>query len=267
MTSGEEAPWSALLRPLIEEPEKSAVLVDFDGSLAPIVADPAAARPLPASVEALRRLTGRVGRLAVVSGRPISHLAEYLDLPGVDLVGLYGLERIEGGRIIVDPRAMPYVESVSEAARRVETAMPGLLVERKGGCSITLHWRRTPALGAAAASLGHRLALELGLEALPARMALELRPPVPLDKGTPVAHLAEGCAHALFAGDDSADADAFGVLGRMLAEGRLVTAVRVAVGSTEAPLELLELADAVVSGPVGLAALLADLADALAGEP
>ena len=63
------------LLPLAARPNQAAVFVDFDGSISEIVEDPGAARVMPAARAALTTLTGRVARVAVVSGRPVEFLA------------------------------------------------------------------------------------------------------------------------------------------------------------------------------------------------
>jgi trehalose 6-phosphate phosphatase len=81
---------------------------------------------------------------------------------------------------------------------------------------------------------------------------LEIRPPVPANKGTAVKHLLaeSGLQRALYAGDDTTDLDAFHGL-----DG-LELAVRVAVSSDEAPAELIRSADVVVGSPAELLDLL-----------
>jgi trehalose 6-phosphate phosphatase len=94
-------------------------------------------------------------------------------------------------------------------------------------------------------------------------MARELRPPLPVDKGTAVTALltdAPAIERASFAGDDHGDLAAFAALGRLRDDGALRAVTRIAVRSSEAPLELLDAADVVVDGPDGLAALLRALA-------
>ena len=59
-----------LLAPLRDDPRGTGVFTDFDGTLAPIVDDPASALPLPGVVDALEALAGRYGRVGVISGRP-----------------------------------------------------------------------------------------------------------------------------------------------------------------------------------------------------
>ena len=236
------------------------MIVDFDGTLAPIVDDPAAARALPAAGETLARLAqGPLGRVAVVSGRPVAFLRHALPGDGLVLIGQYGLERLEGDRVIVEAAAVPYFAAVAAAAAEAQAALPELLVERKGEVAVTLHWRATPHLEAKALALGHRLARRFGLAAQPGRLALELRPPVHVDKGTAAEALASGAHAALMAGDDHGDVAAFGALDRLLAAGRLEHALRIAVRSPEAPAALLEQADYRVDGPPGLVDLLRGL--------
>ena len=79
------------LRPLAAAPASAALLVDYDGSLAPIVDDPAAAVVFPAAHAALTRLVARLGRVAVVSGRPVDFL--HLPVPHIDEIAT---ERLSG---------------------------------------------------------------------------------------------------------------------------------------------------------------------------
>ncbi len=239
------------------------VVVDFDGTLAPIVDDPAQARPLPGAVDTLGRLATRLRRVAVVSGRPVDFLRRHLPADGPDVFGQYGLEHLEGGRVAILPAAREWTGAVAEAARTAEAALPDLHVERKGEVAITLHWRRNRALEAEALALGARLTAEFGLAVQPGRLALELRPPLPVDKGTVAEELAGDAHAALVAGDDHGDVPFFDALDRLSSAGRLGHGLRVAVTSPEVPAALLARADHQVEGPPGLLAVLQELAGRL----
>jgi trehalose 6-phosphate phosphatase len=253
---------SALL-PFAARPARAALFVDFDGSLSPIVLDPAKARPLPAALAALARLVPRLGTVAVVSGRPAAFLRDTLAIDGLDYVGTYGLERIVAGAVVLDERVRPYTDAVAQAADEAEAALPGLRVERKGEVAVTVHWRDQPERGGEAASWAAEAAPRLGLEApMRGRMAVELRPPVPVDKGTTVADLARGMESAAFAGDDVGDLPAFTALRALVDAGTLAHAVSIGVTSDESPPEI-HAADVVVDGPAGLAVVLDALADAI----
>lgn len=251
------------LEPFVADPARAALFVDFDGSLAPIVLDPAAARPLPAALAALARLVPVLGRVAVVSGRPAAFLRDALPVAGLEHVGTYGLEHVVDGEVVLDDRARPHVDAVRRAADEATAALPGLLVERKGEVAVTVHWRDQPERGDEATRWAAEAAPRLGLDApLRGRMAVELRPPVPVDKGSAVVDLARGMRAAAFAGDDAGDLPAFAALHALVATGELAHGVSIGVTSEESP-PAVHAADVVVDGPAGLVALLDALADAL----
>lgn len=250
------------LEPFLADPSRVAVLTDFDGTLAPIVADPAAAEPLDGVPQVLAALAERYGRVAVVSGRPVSFLQSRVGEAAAGrlvLSGLYGLERVEAGRVVERPGVERWRSVVDAVASRAEQAAPpGILVERKG-LSVTVHVRTAPEHAEWARSWTTAAANETGLALHDARMSHELRPPVDTDKGTIVRELLDGMGAGCFIGDDRGDLPAFDELDRAEADGAAV--LRVAVGSPEAPPELIARADVVVDGPAGSLALLRRLLD------
>jgi trehalose 6-phosphate phosphatase len=260
LTSPERTDSAALLAPYRADPARSALLTDFDGTIAPIVIEPAEARALPRAVELLHRLAGRYGRVAVVSGRPAEFLAERLELSDSSsrlvAIGLYGMERALAGGAIETLAGEEWRLSVTAASDAAEVRGPsGLHVERKG-LSVTLHWRQAPAAGEAAERLADELATTYGLTARHGKMSVELLPPVGTDKGSVVQELCAGFGNALYAGDDRGDLAAFAALAGLAPE---VHGLKIAVDSAEAPRDLLERADLVVNGPEGIVSLLAQL--------
>ncbi len=110
------------LAAVLADPGRALIALDFDGTLSPIVADPAAARAHPGAAAALRRLSGRIGALAVITGRPAAvavDLGGFRDIPGLTVLGNYGLDRWADGQLD-SPPPPPGV-----AAARAE--LPGLL--------------------------------------------------------------------------------------------------------------------------------------------
>ena len=246
---------------LTEHPERTALLADFDGSLAAIVPRPDDARPLPGAVELLERLAGRLGRVGIVSGRPLAFLAAQVPVAAVTLVGLYGMEqRIDGVRV-VDPRVEPYLDAVAAAVAELEDRLPGGIVEPKSGISVTLHWRRVPERAAEIRAVATEVATRHALGTYASRMAVELRPPIDIDKGVVVRTLVAGYAVGAFAGDDAGDLPAFAALSAAAGAGDITLALRIGVLSPEAPDGLAEAVDHLVDGPEGLLALLARVAD------
>ncbi|HVC70074.1 MAG TPA: trehalose-phosphatase [Acidimicrobiales bacterium] len=245
-----------LMEPLWAAPVTAAVLTDFDGTLSPIVADPGLARALPGAPDVLRRLAEKFAAVAVVSGRPVTFLARQLAAagPAVRLYGVYGLEWWDEGEVHVVPEAEPWVARAAEVvAAAVGQAPPGVGVEAKGA-ALAIHWRRAPEAGAWAQAFAEDWAERTGLLLQPGRRALELRPPLSIDKGQVVEAVAGHCSSACFVGDDAGDLPAFAALDRLARRG--VDVVRVAVADEESPPELVEAADVVIAGPVEALALL-----------
>lgn len=239
---------------------RAGILLDFDGTLSPLVDLPADARPLPGVTETLARLACSYRTVAIVSGRATDQLVGWMG-PALDVWGVHGAERSPAGdgSIALSPRVSGYAARMSwvreEAERRLrELDVPGALVEDKG-VMVVLHHRAAPDHPRAAAllrSLSDELATEFGVWQAEGKMAFELRPPVALSKGDVVEALAREAEleAVLFAGDDAVDLPAFDALDRLRDEGILT--LRVGVVSTEAPAELARRADVTVEGPEGM---------------
>ena len=268
-------PRQVALARLASAPERAGFVTDFDGTLAPIVNDPERARAVPAALEALGVLAKRLALVAVVSGRPVAFLRDHAAVDGVVLVGQYGLEAVVDGEVVVDPRVEPFIGAVAAAADEAARVWPELFVERKGDVAFTVHWRTAPGAEPHPDALAD-LAARHGLETQPGRMACELRPPLPVDKGAAVARLLD--EHAMvetvaFAGDDRGDLpvfDRFDELSRLSDDAVAdpdVWCIRIAVRSSEAPPELVQRADLIVDGPADLAELLVELVSLLPGRP
>jgi len=251
----------ATVAALTERPRRTVLLSDYDGSLAPIVERPEDAGPLPGVVETLGALVARLGRVAIVSGRPVEFLATELPVPGLAFAGLYGMERLQDGRRTVDPRVEPFRDAVAAALSSAQARFGDALVERKADVSLTLHWRPAPEVREDMLSCAHELARRYGLSELHTRMAVELRPPIAIDKGAAVASFLDGFDVGAFAGDDTGDLPAFAELELAVDDGRLDRAVRIGVVSPEAPADLVRAVDVVTDGPAGLLALLRRVAD------
>ena len=245
------------LAPFADGASEAAVVLDFDGTLSPIVEDPASARPLDGVADVLAALTRRFGLVGVISGRPVDFLVPLLP-DGVVLSGLYGLEVVRDGRRTDHPGAGAWREVVADVAGSSADRGPdGMVVESKG-LSLTLHYRTRPDIAAAVAEWARQQGARSGLEVRPAKMSVELHPPLPADKGTALEQLVAGLTAVCFIGDDRGDLPAYDALDRL--EDRGVQGLRVAVASDEAPAELVERADLVVDGPAGVLDLLTRLA-------
>jgi trehalose 6-phosphate phosphatase len=264
-TAGGKAGLAAIRR----EPARALIATDFDGTLAPIVADPREARADPGTVGALRELAGLVGTLAVITGRPAGEAAElggFEGVPGLIVLGHYGLERWEDGAL-TGPGDLPGVEAARERLPGVLAgagAAAGVWVEDKGS-ALAVHTRRAADPAGALAALREPLAglaAGTGLVVEPGRLVIELRPPG-MDKGAALTCLVaeREAGPVLFAGDDLGDLAAFAAVRALREDGHPGLTVCSASGEVS---ELAAEADLVVDGPGGVAALLGSLARSLA---
>ncbi|GAA2514879.1 trehalose-phosphatase [Pilimelia columellifera] len=246
--------WTALR----DDPRGARLFFDFDGTLAAIAADPARVRPVAGAIAALTRLNELVGRVAIVSARPVRFLHDQFG-GLVDLYGLYGLESFRDGRRHTHPEAERWRPVIADVAARAAEMMPPAQVEAKG-LSVALHYRTTPGLADRITSWGRGRANELGLRCQPGRMVMELKPPIAYDKGDVVRAALGDASAAWFCGDDVADLRAFQALDERSAADPSFAALRVAVANPETGAELTDAADLTVSSPPALISLLDDLA-------
>jgi trehalose 6-phosphate phosphatase len=234
-----------LLAPLREAPERSALVFDVDGTVAPIASRPELAAVPADTRRELERLAGRYRLVAFVTGRPGAEAKALVGIPGARYVGNHGLE--------LDPKAVALAPKIAAFRDSV-----GLDVEDKG-LTLAYHFRGATDEAQARAALEDvaKRAQAQGLVARWGRKVLEIRPDIDADKGTAVERLAREAtaSRVLYAGDDSTDIDAFERLG----SADLDHVVRVAVISDEAPVGLVSAADLLVAGPKELLMLLASL--------
>ncbi len=244
-------------------PGRAGLFLDFDGVLADITPNPDDAVPRPGIIDLLVELNDALGRVAVVSGRPVGYLAPHIP-DAIDIVGLYGLESRVAGRHATLHEAeewRPVIRDLIDEA--TERFGPGV-VEAKG-LSLTLHYRNDAALAGPLKTWVDEVAERTGAEGRAAKRSFEVHPPIKRDKGTAVIELAGDLDPVAYLGDALGDLPAFDGLDQLARRG--VATIRVAVASTEAPPILLNRADHVVDGPAGAQALLGELRRLVASAP
>lgn len=259
------------LAAILADPGRALTAFDYDGTLSPIVSDPASAVPAPGVVDALAQLAGRVGDVAIVTGRPAAQavelgaLAVVTGLERLVVLGQYGVERWDrqGGLQTVDP-----APGIDEARRQLPALLSSLGLEaaetEDKRLALVVHVRNVHDPDAAFARLQQPLAdlaVSAGLAAEPGRRVVELRPPG-MDKGQALRSLAQEtqAASVLFVGDDVGDLSAFAEVRRLRSDG--IPGLLVCSASDEVSV-LADQADVIVDGPTGVAALIAELVAAL----
>jgi trehalose 6-phosphate phosphatase len=274
------------LEPLRSDPSHAAVLLDIDGTLAPIVRHADDAHVPEATRTLLIEIAKRYGVVACVSGRRAQAARQIVAIGTIAYIGNHGGELLRPGatRAELDPELEAWGERVRAFAAAAYTGEhQRLRVRTEDKQAIAaFHWRGAPDEDAAAAAVRAIAvrAQEEGFVVHWGRKVLEVRPPVALDKGIGVTALLGG-SHgaaganaagadgldgtafdgrrfnaALYVGDDATDVDAFRALRALEHSGVLRAAVCAAVRSEEAPAELVREADLTIDGPGGVRGLL-----------
>ena len=252
------------LESLRADPPRAAVLLDIDGTLAPIVRHAADAHVPEATRALLIEIARRYGLVGCVSGRQANTARRIVALGTIAYIGNHGAELLRAGTSApeISPELEAWVPRVRAFAARVLTSERERLRVRgeDKGPIAAFHWRGAPDEEAAAAAVAQiaEAAVQDGFAIHWGRKVLEVRAPVVLDKGVGVAALLRGSdvGAALYVGDDTTDLDAFRGLRALAEEGTLQHAVCVAVNSEETPEELALEADLTVEGTDGVRALL-----------
>jgi trehalose 6-phosphate phosphatase len=200
---------------------QSALLLDFDGTLAPFRVDPASVQPWAGVREILDRICGESRtRVAIVSGRPARQVASQLGLKTpIEIWGLHGAERLlPTGEIENEVLPQEQVEALIAARQLVHQTGLSLRLEEKWN-AVVVHWRGK--LPAAAERIKFRMLTILtpfttnaGMSLLQFDGGLELR--AGRNKGDAVRLLLQSLpsdAPAAYLGDDATDEDAFEALG------------------------------------------------------
>lgn len=264
---------SETLRPLTAAPAEAAILCDIDGTLAPIVARPEQAHVPEETSVLLGRLGRRFGCVACISGRPATEARRLVGVGSVAYAGSHGAEVLGPGA--TRPNLLsafaswePRVRAFALDHDSPELRTARVRIEDKGAI-FAFHWRGAPDEDAAR-TLVEGIAAEAeaaGFVTHWGRLVLEVRPPVPVDKGIAVRDILgrAGVRTALFGGDDATDLDAFDALSAMAGRDELDAVVRVGVRSAEGPAAITERADLVVDGVPGFVRVLEALQAAADG--
>lgn len=218
-----------------------AILLDIDGTLAPIASRPDGAEVPAATLKIIAQLARLPNtHVAVVTGRAVDAARMLVPLDGIGVIGNHGFEILgEDGDLIVAPEALAHREALATAAVRLASLAaryPGVIVEDKTW-TMSVHTRlagraELPEITAAVTTV----ASKLGLSLTRGKEILELRPPIEVHKGTAAVEWAKRVgaigsrAAAIYIGDDRTDEDAFQSL-RAVAPR---TAVTIRVGGPEA---------------------------------
>jgi trehalose 6-phosphate phosphatase len=233
--------------------------LDFDGTLSPIGPDPDAVQPVPGVIDQLGELAGLAGKVGIISARPVHFLASrFGDAPGISLYGLYGLEAIRDGAAYTDPAAESWISTVLKVRDKARQELPADVFVEDKRLAVAFHYRQHPERRAEVEAWARSQARESGLMEQQGRMVIELKPPIPTDKGTVLRAEVKSLRSAWYFGDDVADAKGFEALRSQQERDPGFIGVCVAVANTEVGQELAEQADFSLASPMAMPAFLAE---------
>ncbi len=249
---------------------RAGLVTDIDGTIAPIAPTPAAAKVDEDARHALARLLPRLTLVAALTGRRAHEGADLVKIAGLPVVGNHGMETLVGETLTADAAVLPFASNVHRVieALRVAPLPPGTILEDKGPTA-SVHYRLAPNLREARAALFallEPLAAAEGLVLTEGRALIEIRPPVPVNKGHAISRLCTAYAldSIVMFGDDLTDVDAFDAVRALRNAGEVAgLAVGVVAPDGTAPPAVLASVDAIATGVTGIAALLTAVADAL----
>lgn len=245
--------------------EWCALLLDYDGTLTPIVTDPSTAHLSPAMQQILAALVHHPRyQVAMVSGRALTDLQERTEGLALYMAGNHGLQIVGPEIEYCHPEAVqlqPHLRTLVQELHQELEMIPGAWVEDKG-LTLTVHMREVPT---AYVPLVQRRVLRLLRPALEARAltlrtgkaVLEVRPAINWDKGSALRWIVDHMClrrsasgmFAIYIGDDETDEDAFRALeatglGILVGCERLSSAAHYYVESVEQTMHFL----AILSG-------------------
>jgi trehalose-phosphatase len=213
---------------LVAHAEELVIVLDYDGTLTPIVD-----RPEDAVLGARMRVTlealARRFPVAVLSGRALADVRDRVAVEGITYAGSHGFE-IEGPDVtFVHPaaeRAAPLVRHTTAMLRGALGAVPGIVIEDKP-FGVATHYRLAPdAEPRVATEVRAALERTSGLRLVKGKMVMELVPDIEWNKGRALewllGKLNRSDAFAIYVGDDRTDEDAFEALASTRGFGILV---------------------------------------------
>src|SRR3989440_121681 len=238
--------WSPLAR---IQPGEVILVTDFDGTLAEIVQDPAAARARPEALEALEQLVPLLADVIVLSSRPPAQLEHLVPVPGVRLIG-------DSGLAIPRKAQREALDRFNADASKLLERIPGSWLEVKPA-STAIHFRLTDLTGEQMLQLLQSLLDGARLEAALGRKVIEVHAPK-AGKGSALAALLPGedPGGVLCFGHDENDRSMFEDISTLA-----MPHMCVGVWSPEAPGDLFDRCGLVLPGPVGATAVLQEIVE------
>ena len=191
------------------------LITDVDGTISPSAPTPQQAEVTPLCRQYLSVLCNHLALVAAISGRPAAEAKNMINIDGMVYIGNHGLERWSEGHSEFTQDAQDYSRVIKAAIEELTPllSMKGISIDNKR-VTATIHYRLCHDPQSAER---HILATiensphARSLRAIQERMAIDLIPPVNVNKGTATLDLIQeyNLRGGVYLGDDLTDVDAF----------------------------------------------------------
>jgi trehalose 6-phosphate phosphatase len=250
------------------------LFTDIDGTISPVARVPSEAFIAESARDSLRALGTTLSIVGAITGRGAEDAAGMLGLDGTVVIGNHGYERLQAGERLIHPSALGSRASVaactSAIAEIVDRTPPlsGVVVENKD-LSASVHYRLVEDQGRTTEllkQLVQTIAELHELDVTEGKLVVEIRPRAIVNKGTAIHDISIelNLAGVVYLGDDVTDVDAFRALATLRSPE--IATLSVGVVSPETHAVVLDSADVLIEGVEGCVALLAGVAERIAGK-
>jgi len=191
------------------------LITDVDGTISQTAPTPQQAKVSPLCRHYLSLLCNQLAVVAAISGRPAVEVKNMMEIDGMVYIGNHGLERLTEGHSEFRKEVQDYSTVVKAAIKELTRllSIEGISIQDKG-ITATIHYRLCPEPKSAERHI--LTAIENSpharrLRIMQERMAIDLLPPVKVNKGTATLELIQGynLRGGIYLGDDFTDIDAF----------------------------------------------------------
>ena len=191
------------------------LITDFDGTISRTAPTPQQAKVSPLCHYYLSRLCNQLALVAAISGRPAVEVKNMIKIDGMVYIGNHGLERWTEGHSDFPKDVQGYSKVIKAVVEELTPllSIEGISIENKG-ITASIHYR----LCREHQSVERRILTAIenspqarSLRIIQERMAIDLLPPVKVNKGTATLDLIQGynLQGGIYLGDDLTDVDAF----------------------------------------------------------
>ncbi len=231
------------------------LITDVDGTISPTTPTPQQARISPVCRHYLAQLSNKLALVAAISGRSAPEVKRMINIDGMVYIGNHGLERWGGSRTDFHKAVRDYTGVIETAVRELAPllSIKGIIIENKK-VTATIHYRLClePELAEAQILKAVAASSQAGnLRIIRDRMAIDLLPPVEINKGTATRDLIreQHLRGGIYLGDALTDIDAFKAIHDFGHEAEF-QGFAIGITSLEMPEELLTEADFTMDGVV-----------------